>query len=294
MTSVRRRPWLTAAAAVVLALLTGYAVRLAVAGDGRAAPPPPPKLRVTAEQWRTDEVARNVAVALHNDDAVPIRVSRVELVLPSFTGAGALATEALLPVGGLRVDVPVPYGTGTACAGDQPVSAPSQVIVDAAPEGGPTSRVTLDFPYPDALLDRLLRLDCLAARAARSVSLTFGPWTPTAAGALRGALVVTRAPGADPAAVTIADLGGNVLYDLQPGGLGDLPAGAPRATFPLLADVVDCDPHAVAEVKKPDEFPVRLILGGDDVPTRVTVGEGDKLTLDTMLRRRCGLPPRGQ
>ncbi|GIJ03191.1 hypothetical protein Sya03_25430 [Spirilliplanes yamanashiensis] len=268
---------------------------LAGACAGPAEPAPPaPKLHATAEQWRTDEVARNLAVALHNDDTVPLRVTRVQLVLPSFTGAGVVDKEALLPVGGLRVDVPVPYGTGTACAGESPAAAPSQAIVDVAREGGPTRRVTLDLPHPSERLDRLLRQDCLAARAARSVALTFGPWTSTPDGALRGSLVVTRASGAGPDPVTVAELGGNVLYTLRPDRLGDLAAGAPTVAFGLRADALDCDPHAVAEVKKPYEFPVRLVLGGEDVPTQVTVTENDKLTLDTMLRARCGLPPRGK
>jgi hypothetical protein len=293
MTSARRRPWLIAAAVVVVAVVAGYGVRLATAG-GPAAPPTTPALHVTAEQWRTDEVARNLAVALHNDGPKPIRVSRVQLDLPSFTGAGTVEREALLPVGGLRVDVPVPYGTGTACSSATPRSAPSRVVVDAAEEGAPVRRVTLDLPYPNTLIDRLLRQDCQIARAARSVALTFAPWTSTPDGRLRGGLVVTRAGGADPSAVTVADLDGNVLYNLTPDRLGELPAGAPAVTFPLLADVLDCDPHAVAEVKKPYEFPVRLTLAGDNVPTTVTVSEDDKVTLDTMLRRRCHLPPRGR
>ena len=288
MSPARRRSWLPAATVAVL-LLTA-----ACSEQAGPAAPPPAKLHATAEQWRTDEVARNLAVALHNDGTVPLRVTRVQLVLPSFTGAGTVEKEALLPVGGLRVDVPVPYGTGTACDGPSPAAAPSQAIVDVAPEGGPVSRVTLDLPHPNERLDRLLRQDCLAARAARSVSLTFGPWTSTPDGALRGSLVVTRAAGAGPAAVTVAELGGNVLYTLKPDRLGDLAAGAPSVAFGLRADALDCDPHAVAEVKKPYEFPVRLVLGGEDVPTQVAVAEGDKLTLDTMLRARCGLPPRGQ
>ncbi len=295
MTSARRRPWLAATAVAVLALGNGYVVQRATgdttpdtATDAVAAP----RLRVTAEQWRTDEVARNLAVALRNDGDVPVRVSRVELRLPSFTGAGAVPTEALLPVGGLRVDVPVPYGTGTACAAAS--SAPSHVVVDAAPEGGPTSRMTLPLPYPNVLLDRLVRQDCQIARAARSVSVGFAPWRPTRAGWLRGGLVVTRAAGAGSAPVTVADLGGNVLYNVKPVQLGALPAGVRTVTFPLVADVVDCDPHAVAEVKKPYEFPVRLVLGSENVPTTVTVSAADRLTLDTLLRRRCGLPPRGQ
>src|SRR5690349_24247871 len=125
---MRWRPVLLVTAAVVL-LAAAVAVTVAVR-TGRKSEPPL-RLSATAEQWRVHEVNRQLAIALHNNGDVPVRITRVEPVLPSFDGEAAVDTDALLPVGGLRVDVPVPFGTGTCVS----TAAPSQVVIDARPDG---------------------------------------------------------------------------------------------------------------------------------------------------------------
>jgi hypothetical protein len=293
---MRWRPVLVGLAAVVLGAGAGAGVQALRGGSGDGTPAAGDlRLRATAEQWRTNEVQRTVAVALHNDGPVPVRVSRVELVFPSFAGAAASDTDALLPPNGLRVDVPLPYGTGTCTdlSNTAPAAAPAEVIVDARPDGGATSRVRLALPYPNALLDKLLRDDCVQQRLNRSVVLSFGPWTNRADGTLAGHLILTAGPARD-AAVDLLEINGSIHTLVRPADpaakrpLITLPATTASVTLPVIADASRCDPHAVAEAKKPFEFPAFLSVGGGaEIATTLPVTEADKLALDRMLRTRC-------
>ncbi|GAA2875068.1 hypothetical protein Acy02nite_36380 [Actinoplanes cyaneus] len=274
---------------MLLALAAAVAVR---AGAG---PEPGPELHLTAtaEQWRVHEVNRQLAIALHNNGDVPVHVTRVEPVLPSFDGESGVDTDALLPVGGLRVDVPVPYGTGSCVA----AAAASHVVVDARAEGSTVvERLTLPLPDPNPLLDKLLRADCATQRIEQSVTLRFGPWTDAGASGLRGSLVVERTAAAT-GTITVHELDGNVMYALRLPArtpLASVTAAAPTASVPLTATPGRCDPHALAEIKKPFEFLATVTLdGGDKLVTDVPVPDADRKTLDTMLRRICKLPPAG-
>ncbi|MFI1992648.1 hypothetical protein [Actinoplanes sp. NPDC020271] len=287
---MRWRPVLLVSGVVVLLALAGaVAVRA-----GRSSSPAGPALHLsaTAEQWRVHEVNRQLAIALHNNGDVPVHVTRVEPVLPSFDGEAGVDTDAVLPVGGLRVDVPVPYGTGT-CA----TAAASHVVVDARAEGSTVvEHLTLALPDPNPLLDRLLRADCATQRIQQSVTLRFGPWTDAGDSGLRGSLLVERTAAAT-GTIAVLELDGNVMYALTlPTGtpLATVTAAEPTASVPLTASPGRCDAHALAEIKKPFEFLATVTLdGGDKLITAVPVPDADRKTLDTMLRRICKLPPAG-
>jgi hypothetical protein len=275
-----------------IAVATALLLSMATACSSPAEPPPPPlKLSATAEQWRVHEVSRRLAVALHNDGDVPVQVNRVEPVLPSFEGEAGVDTDAILPVGGLRVDVPVPFGEG-GCGG---ASAASQVIVSARPEGATAwQRVTLDLPHPNALLDKLMADDCAAQRITESVTLSFGRWEDLGPQGVRGSLEVKRSAAAT-GTVTIDELDGNVLYRLafarKDPPLATVSAQSARAVVPFVVTPLRCDLHAFAEVKKPFEFPVHISLDqAEPLVSTVPVDDDDRAALDTMLRRICKVP----
>lgn len=275
---------------MLLAVAGAVAVR---AGSGSTDTPPELHVTATAEQWRVHEVNRQLAIALHNNGDVPVHVTRVEPVLPSFTGAAGVDTDALLPVGGLRVDVPVPYGTGTCVA----TAAPSHVVVDARAEGSTVvQHLTIALPDPNPLLDKLLRNDCATQTVQQKVTLGFGPWTDAGAAGLRGSLQVERSAAAT-GTIEVLELDGNVMYALgvaARGPLASVTAAAPTASVPVVASPARCDAHALAEIKKPFEFLATVTLdGGDKLVTAVPVTDADKKSLDTMLRRICKLPPAG-
>jgi hypothetical protein len=281
-----RRILAGAAAAALLATL-------AACGGDDGEPLPELKLRATAEQWRQDEVARQLGIALHNDGDAPVWISRVEPDLPSFEGEAPVDTPALLPPNGLRVDVTVPYGTG----GCTEAAEASSVTVVARVEGDDrTQRVRIALPHPNELLDRLLADDCAAETVRKSVTLRFGDWTDLGADGVRGSLVVERTAAATGTA-RLHSFDGNVMYRLAyrtATPLAEVTADAPVATLPFVASPLRCDLHAFAEVKKPFEFPVRVSLdGGKQLYTTVPVDDDDRKALDTMLRRNCGVPPAG-
>ncbi|MDI6101141.1 hypothetical protein QLQ12_21230 [Actinoplanes sp. NEAU-A12] len=275
-------------------LIAGAVAALSTRGTGDPADAGPPlRLRATAEQWRQDEVARLLGVALYNDGDSPVWVSRVEPDLPSFEGEAPVDTPALLPANGLRVDVTVPYGTGSC----QPAAAPSSVTVVARAEGRTGwQRVRLALPHPSELLNRLLADDCATETVRNSVVLRFGDWEDLGADGVRGSLVVERTAAAT-GAVRLHSLDGNVMYRLTfapATPLAEVTAAGPTATVPFVAGPLRCDLHAFAEVKKPFEFPVRVSLdGGRQLHTTVPVDDDDRKALDTMLRRNCGVPPAG-
>jgi hypothetical protein len=299
-----RRRWVFIAAAVVV-LIAGLIVAIRVGAGHRdqAAKPdgPPVRLHATAEQWRENEVKREIAVALHNDGDVPVWVSRVDLVLPSFEGETGVDTNTLLPAGGLRVDIPVKFGTGSCL----PAAAPSYAVVVARPEGATRwQRVTVAFPDPNPLLNQLLAIDCATQRVEQSVTLKFGRWRDLGKAGVQGSLVVDRTAAAT-GDVAIPEVDGNVLYDFtftkastkqaltkKDSPLATVTAAAPHAEVPFVAEPQRCDLHAIAETKKPFEFPVWVTLGGGKpLATTVPVDDDDRKALDTMLRRNCGLPP---
>ncbi|MEV6350716.1 hypothetical protein [Actinoplanes sp. NPDC051851] len=290
----------------VVALVLAGVLLAACSRESSPAAGPALRLRATGEQWRVHEVNRQLAVALYNDGAVPVHVSRVEPVLPDFDGAAAVGTDALLPVGGLRVDVPVSYGTGRTCDAR---AVASHVVVTARPDGATRwQRLTLALPYPNPLLDRLLADDCATRRIQQSVTLAFGPWTDHGATGLTGSLTIERTAAAT-GTVQVRELDGNVMYDLTPGTAPAttppattvpvstvltstvLTAANPRAEIPLTVRPNRCDLHAFAEVKKPYEFLAHVSLdGADPLATALPVSESDKSALDAMLRRICKVP----
>ena len=286
-----QRPVFIAATAALLIVGLTVAVR-AVVGTGDEAPDGPEvRFHATAEQWRTDEVQRQLAIALHNDTGVPVWVSRVDPVLPSFEGETGVDTRTLLPASQLRVDIPVPFGTGSC----QPTAAASHVVVVARPEGATRwQRVTVPLPDPNPLLDKLLSIDCAAEHVRQSVTLKFGPWRDLGPGGVQGSLVIDRTAAAT-GPVEVREVDGNVMYRLTFSKAmppATVTAAAPHVEVPFVADPQRCDLHAFAEIKKPYEFPVWVSLAGaEPLTTAMPVDDDDRAALDKMLRRICHVPP---
>ncbi|MET7398658.1 hypothetical protein ABZS66_34730 [Dactylosporangium sp. NPDC005572] len=262
-----KRVWLAAVAVIVV--LGGAAL------SGRAPAPveqpaaPAVQLRVELQQGRVDEVRHTVQIAMNNDGPAKITVLQVELQAPSFKGAGPVTVDAPLPVGGLRVDVPVSYGTGI-CAGDdlKPRSAPSHVAFKVRTEDGRVHDLRLPLASPNAMLDKLLAIDCQQAYLDRQATFTFGPWTPLPSGWVSGTVVVKRV--GFPGTVTLQEFTGSILLEVMPVPLreatpkpyGVLKPGEDELRIPIVVDGERCTPHALAEIKKPYVFPAFVSLDG--------------------------------
>ncbi|MEV0128287.1 hypothetical protein AB0H83_07445 [Dactylosporangium sp. NPDC050688] len=264
----------------VLALLTGCS---GGAGDDTKQAQPV-KLRVELTQGRVDEVRHTVQISMHNDGPTKVTVERVELQAPSFKGVGPVTVDAPLPVGGLRVDVPVSYGTGI-CPGDElkPRSAASHVAFGVRTEDGKLHDVRLPLPDPDPMLDKLLAIDCQQAYLDRQVTLTFGPWTRLPSGWLNGTVILKRVGW--PGTVTLQEFVGSILLEVLP-----LPAreqtpkpyavlqpGQQEVSVPVVVDGERCTPHALAEIKKPYVFPAWLSLdGGPPLYTELKITDAER------------------
>ncbi|GAA2630017.1 hypothetical protein GCM10010399_72350 [Dactylosporangium fulvum] len=265
-------------ALVVLVALGGAAL----AGNAprpQAPPEQPVVMRVELTQGRVDEVRHTVQISMNNDGPAKITVVQVELQAPSFKGVGPVQVDAPLPVGGLRVDVPVSYGTGI-CSGDElkPRSAASHVAFKVRTEDGAVHDIRLPLPDPDPMLDKLLTIDCRQAFLDRQATFTFGPWTPLPSGWVNGTVVVRRV--GFPGTITLQEFTGSILLEVLPIPLrektpkpyGVLRPGEDELRIPIVVDGERCTPHALAEIKKPYVFPAFVSLdGGEPLYTELKI-----------------------
>jgi len=277
-------------AAVVLAVLGGAAL----AGRALITRPPaeqPAALRFALTQNRFDEVRRTVEISMSNAGPAPITVEQVELQAPSFTGVGRVRVDATLPVGGLRVDVPVGYGTGI-CRGDalEPRSNPAHVRFTVRTEDGRTRNVRLPLPDPEPMLDKLLAADCRQAFLDRQATFTFGPWTQLPKGQVSGTVVIKRAGFRG--TVTLREFAGSILLEVLPTPLrgrtpkpyGVLETGMSELRIPIVVTGDRCTPHVLAEIKKPYVFPAFVGLdGGEPLYTELTVTAADRAAFEPVI-----------
>jgi hypothetical protein len=249
------------------------------------------KMRVELNQGRVDEVRHTVQISLTNDGPAKITVERVELQAPSFKGVGPVQVDAPLPVGGLRVDVPVSYGTGV-CGGDElkPRSAASHVAVKVRTEDGRIHDVRLPLADPDPMLDKLLAIDCQQDFLDRQATFTFGPWTRLPDGRIAGTVVIKRI--GFKGTVTLREFAGSILLEVLPTPLGErtpkpygvLKPGADELRIPIIVDGDRCTPHVLAEIKKPYVFPAFVSLdGGEPLYTELRITDAERAAFKPVI-----------
>ncbi|TDB98594.1 hypothetical protein E1267_38540 [Nonomuraea longispora] len=270
---------------------TLLAVVALVAGCGSSEPPapsgPPDGVSVTLGQWRSDEPAHRLQVAVRNTRGTPVYFADVQLVTPSFRTVPASRADAAIGRTG-RTDLPIPYGAANCSPGGLPEVRPATVVAHLRVGSEPLREVAFDLPHPDPLLARLLRDECSEFLIQQAVSIAFGhEWTESGK-IMRGALIVTRR-GAG--AVRLAAMGGtthyNVAYDGRSPGL--LPAAEERLEIPVELTPARCDGHAFGEAKKAFQFPVRASIDGGE--ERVIVVAPPKPLQDRLIgyaSRACG------
>ncbi|MEO3803987.1 hypothetical protein [Nonomuraea sp. B1E8] len=271
-----------------VALLTGCGSTGATSGPSPAAlSGPPAGVSVTLGQWRSDEPAHRLQVAVRNTRDTPVYFADVQLVTPSFRTVPA--SQAGAAIGRTeRTDLPIPYGAANCPPGGLPQVRPATVVAHLRTGSEPLRKVAFELPHPDPLLARLLRDECSEFLIKQAVNITFGPeWTESGT-VMRGDLVVTRR-GAG--AVTLASMGGTTHYNVAYDGrrLGLLRATEQRLEVPIELTPARCDGHAFGEAKKAFQFPVRAgIDGGEE---RVVVVAPPKPLQDRLIGyafRACG------
>ncbi|MBF8190535.1 hypothetical protein ITP53_33450 [Nonomuraea sp. K274] len=269
----------------IVLLLTGCG-----AGRGSSQPPvtPPSGVSVSLAQWRSDEAAHRLQVAVRNTSETSVHFTDIQLVTPSFTTLPPRGADASIGRTD-RTDLPIPYGAANCTPGRLPEVRPATVVAHVSTGSEPPRRVVFDVPHPDPLLTRLLRDECSEYLIKQTVSIEFGPEWRLSGKAMRGDLMITRRGAGT---VTVTGIGSTTHYiatsDHHP--LGVLKAAEQRMEAPVELTPGNCTPHAFAEAKKAFLFPVRASVDGGE--ERVIIVVPPKPQQDRLIAyalEACGL-----
>jgi hypothetical protein len=263
---VLRRIW-TGRTGVVVAAVAGVLVAtgagvLVVRSTSGAAEPERPNVALGVEQYRDDEPAHALQIAVRNSEPAQVTVLSVQFLSPDFEPTGPVSYEQLLPTGGLQIDFRTPYGKGR-CDGETVPShaRPAAALLRLRVAEGSVGDYRYPLPDPKNLLDRLLVADCRLALVANVADITFGErWTVAHRGGqpvLRGTIDVRRTNLDRTLAVT--NVLGSVLFefhlpDRKP--LATLAPGQAATSFPLEITTPRCTGHAFGESKQTYYFRV--------------------------------------
>ncbi|SCX45924.1 hypothetical protein SAMN03159343_1702 [Klenkia marina] len=223
---------------------------------------------------RTDEaVGGQVQVRLTASGA-GFAVTAVTLTSPAFTAQPPTAVSTVYGPG-RTVDLPVPFGPVDCAAPVQPVAAVLDVDRGQGPE-----QVTV--PLAGDALELVAGEQCAARRLAEHVTVTVRDLTADG-DRVTGAVVLTRVDAAD---VVVTGVGRSVL--LAPSL--DLPArlDGDELHLPLTVTSASCDPHVLAETKKPFVFPLTVDVDGEPTVVDLPLAEGQRAVLQELVDRVCG------
>lgn len=281
-------------------IAAGLVLALAVAGCGsepspEAAAPPPssaepspvatlpavPGIEAEAVQQRTDAaIGGQVQVRITDTGAEPFAVVSVQLDSPGFASVPAKPVTARYAPG-QTIDLPTPFGAVDCSVGVDPVGARVTVLrPDATTE-------ELLLPLAGDTMARVHGAECAVADVLAVVGITVDDLAD-AGSTMTGEVVLARREGREP--VEVSRLGGSVVLEPLPDD--DLPvtlaAGEQELRIPVTFDAARCDPHALAETKKPFVFPLAVTVGdGDPVPVPLPLTDAHKAQLQGLLDRVC-------
>ncbi|WP_162794912.1 hypothetical protein [Nonomuraea lactucae] len=247
-------------------------------------------MSVSLAQWRSDEPAHALQIAVRNTSDTPVYFADVQLVTPSFKTLPPESTEATIRHTE-RTDLRIPYGAANCSPAGLPEVRPAKVVARIRAGSEPQRKVVFDVPHPDPLLARLLRDECSAFLVEQAAAIEFGPEWKRDGDVMRGTLVLTRRGAGT---VTVNSVDGTTHYIVTPARgrrpLVVLEAGARRAEAPIALSPGRCDPHAFAEAKKAFLFPVRASVDGGE--ERIVIVEPPKPLQERLISyalRVCGL-----
>ncbi|MBY6686411.1 hypothetical protein HQ305_09990 [Rhodococcus sp. BP-149] len=261
-----------AASALALTLLVGCA-------------PSPPEVRapVSASTYRSrddDAVGGQLQVTLTGASEQPVTVRSVALRSPGFETVDATPREITLDRGS-RIDVTVPYGTALCDVGAEPATAVVETSDDIA--------VEVPLASQNDTLNRIHAEECAAAELADIVAVTLVPGPPPAdpAAPLSAVLTLDRRGGDDP--LRLDEIRGSLLYALSSEEVPvTLASGTASIDVPVTLSTASCEPHVIADARKPFVFPAWIAVG-DGVPvyTRIPVPVSVQRQLVEYQQRAC-------
>jgi hypothetical protein len=228
------------------------------------APEPVEGLLATVATNRLYATRHAFGVGLRNVGEASVTVREVRLDSGLYEPAAAGDEQVLLQAGGRRFVLPVPYGEPR-CGDDAAETYAVVVVLD----DGREVRVPAVEEYPGAV-PRVHERECFAVDVHERVDFRFGDeWTQSGI-AISGEVLLEQRHAGDP--VAIDDARGNVIFTLHVEAEGNpilqVTDDEPAASVPITISADRCDPHAVAEFKRPYVF-LSWIAVGDGEPVAV-------------------------
>jgi hypothetical protein len=248
-----------------------------------AAPVPAvPGIEAEAVRLRADEAAGGrLQVRLTDTGTAPFTVTAVAIDSPGFAPLPPTeVTAAFAPR--QTIDLPTPFGAAQCAAAPEPAAARLTVVrLDGTVE-------ELRVPLTGGTLSRVHTEECAVEAALETAGIALTELTPDGE-RLSGAVVVTRRSGDEP--VELTALARSVL--LEPVLADALPVTlAPdddELRLPVTFELATCDPHVLAETKKPFVFPLTVVVGErDGVPVDLPVDDAQRAALQGLVDRVCG------
>ena len=244
---------------------------------------------VTAVRWieaeavrlRTDEaVGGRVQVRVTNTGTAPFTVTAVAIDSPGSAPVPATSVSATYAPR-QTIDLPTPVGAAVCGADPEPAVARLTVVRP----GGAVEE--LRVPLVGDALTRVHREECAAAAVREVVDIALADLAPDG-DRLAAAVVLTRRSADEP--VEVMALARSVL--VEPVLADELPVVLPRGRaelrLPVTFELVTCDPHVLAETKKPFVFPLTVVVGEDEpVPVDLPVDDAQRATLQQLVDRVC-------
>jgi hypothetical protein len=281
-----RRAAIALAAATALLAACGGAEPTSKASS--SAPQPPeavpavPGIEAEIVRLRTDEaIGGQVQVRLTDTGDTPFTVTAVALRSPGFAAEPMKAITAEYAPGRV-IDLPVPLGDPVCDAAPVPTAADLTIV---RPDGAVDQ---VQVPAAADVLELIHSEECavLAVTAAVDIAVTD---LHDDGDTLAGSLTLTRRKGTEP--VTATRLSRSVLIeptaDLPLEVAGDEDSASTTVSFTPAS----CDPHVLAETKKPYVFPLGVTVGDDrEVPVDLPLDQAARDQLAALVQRVCPPP----
>jgi hypothetical protein len=237
-------------------------------------------LAAEAVRLRTDEaVGGQVQVRVTNTGADDFTVTAVALDSPGFTALPATTVTAEFAPGRV-IDLPTPYGEPV--CGRSPLPAAAQLTV-VRPGGAVES---VHAPLAADVLDVVHDEECAVLAVAEVVDVTVAGLADDG-DTLTGSLTLTRRDGDEPVVATA--LNRSVLIEAVAENLPlELEAGRRSVATAVSFTPATCDPHVLAETKKPYVFPLTVQVGdGEPVPMDLPLDQAALDHLAGLVQRVC-------
>ena len=217
-------------------------------------------------------------VGLRNVGDAPVVVRSARLDSELFEEVAAGEEQVQLEPGGRRFVVPVPYGEPR-CGDVDPTFTVLVVLAD-----GRELRVPAVEEFPGAIL-RVHERDCFAVDVHERVDLRFGDeWTQDGI-AITGDLLLDQRHAGEP--VVVDDARGNVIYTLvipEDPPILRVDDDGPSARLRITISADRCDPHAVAEFKRPYVMLTWIAIGdGAPVPVELEATGAARSALEALI-----------